>query len=74
MHHPGAEAQAVTETVPPGPRPTPTPAATTTSNSAPNIKLSSGTLFLAEMVRRHRAMQETSPETPVRTTCKPTSG
>ena len=52
---------------PPGPDQTPTPAATTTSNSAPNVKLSSGVLFLAEMVRRHRAMQETSPETPVRT-------
>ena len=52
---------------PPGPDQTPTPAATTTSNSAPNVKLSSGALFLAEMVRRHRAMQETSPETPVRT-------
>ena len=52
---------------PPGPDQTPTPAATTTSNSAPNVKLSSGALSLAEMVRRHRAMQETSPETPVRT-------
>ena len=58
---------------PPGPVQTPAPAATrlTKSKSAPNIKLSSGSLFLAEMVRRQRAMQETSPETPVRTPVLP---
>ena len=42
---------------PPGPDQTPTPAATTTSNSAPNVKLSSGVLFLAEMVRRRMVSQ-----------------
>ena len=58
---------------PPGPVQTPTPAATrlTKSKSAPNIKLSSGALFLAEMVRRQRERQETGPETPVRTPVLP---
>ena len=41
------------------------------SKPSPNVKLSSGALFLAEMVRRHRERQETitetSPETPVQT-------
>ena len=41
------------------------------SNSVPNVKLSSGALFLAEMVRRQRERQETSPETPVRTPVLP---
>ena len=56
-----------------GPDETPTRAATrmTKSKSAPNIKLSSGSLFLAEMVRRQRERQETSPETPVRTPVLP---
>ena len=56
-----------------GPDETPTRAATrmTQSKSAPNIKLSSGALFLAEMVRRHRERQETWPETPVRTPVLP---
>ena len=56
-----------------GPDETPTRAATrmTKSKSAPNIKLSSGALFLAEMVRRHRERQETWPETPVRTPVLP---
>ena len=58
---------------PQGPDETPTPAATrmTISKSAPNIKLSSGALFLAEMVRRQRERQETGPETPVRTPVLP---
>ena len=43
----------------------------TISKSAPNIKLSSGALFLAEMVRRQRERQETGPETPVRTPVLP---
>ena len=41
------------------------------SQPSPRVKLSSGALFLAEMVRRHRERQETitetSPETPVQT-------
>ena len=56
-----------------GPDETPTPAATrmTISKSAPNIKLSSGALFLAEVVRRHRENREKWPETPVRTPVLP---
>ena len=39
----------------------------TQSRSAPNVKVSSGAAFLAEIVRRHAEIQATWPETPVRT-------
>ena len=57
----------------PGPDKTLTPVAkrSSQSRSAPNIKVSGGARFLAEMVRRsvrrHAETQKTSPETPVRT-------
>ena len=43
----------------------------TQSRSAPNIKVSGGTAFLAEMLRRHAEIQATWPETPVRTPVLP---
>ena len=55
----------------PGPDKTPVAKRSSQSRSAPNIKVSSGARFLAEMVRRsvrrHAETQKTSPETPVRT-------